>query len=59
MYVTLIYMNFSLGGKIIVVEGDTEYTAFSILKILYPEQYDDVHIIRARGKTIIPAIAKY
>lgn len=49
---------FFFGGRIIVVEGDTEYTAFSFLKMLYPEQYDDVHIIRARGKAIIPAVAK-
>lgn len=49
---------FFFGGRIIVVEGDTEYTAFSFLKMLYPEEYDDVHIIRARGKAIIPAVAK-
>jgi len=49
---------FFFGGRIIVVEGDTEYTAFSMLKMLYPGQYDDVHIIRARGKAIIPAVIK-
>lgn len=49
---------FFFGGRIIVVEGDTEFTAFSFLKILFPQQYDDVHIIRARGKAIIPTIAK-
>lgn len=49
---------FFFGGRIIVVEGDTEYTAFSFLKLLYPAEYDDVHIIRARGKAIIPAVAK-
>lgn len=49
---------FFFGGRIIVVEGDTEYTAFSFLKLLYPEEYDDIHIIRARGKAIIPAVAK-
>lgn len=49
---------FFFGGRIIVVEGDTEYTAFSFLKMLYPAEYDDVHIIRARGKAIIPAVAK-
>ncbi len=52
------FHEFFFGGRIIVVEGDTEYTAFSLLKILYPEQYDDVQIIRARGKAIIPAVAK-
>lgn len=49
---------FFFGGRIVVVEGDTEYTAFSLLKLLYPEQYDDVHVIRARGKAIIPAVSK-
>jgi len=49
---------FFFGGRIIVVEGDTEYTAFSLLKIIYPKEYDDVHIIRARGKGIIPSIIK-
>lgn len=49
---------FFFGGKLIVVEGDTEYTAFSYLKMLYPEEYNDVHIIRARGKGIIPAVIK-
>lgn len=49
---------FFFGGRIVVVEGDTEYTVFSYLKLLHPEEYDDVHIIRARGKGIIPSICK-
>lgn len=49
---------FFFGGRIVVVEGDTEYTAFSQLKLLYPREYDDVHIIRARGKGVIPSIVK-
>lgn len=49
---------FFFGGRIVVVEGDTEYTAFSQLKLLYPGEYDDVHIIRARGKGVIPSIVK-
>lgn len=49
---------FFFGGRIVVVEGDTEYTAFSYLKMLYPLEYEDVHIIRARGKGIIPSICK-
>ena len=49
---------FFFGGRIVVVEGDTEYTAFSQLKLMYPKIYDDVHIIRARGKGIIPSIVK-
>ena len=49
---------FFFGGRIIVVEGDTEFTAFSFLKMLHPNEYGDVHVIRARGKGIIPAIIK-
>ncbi len=49
---------FFFGGRIIVVEGDTEFTAFSYLKMLFPDEYDDVHIIRARGKAVIPSVAK-
>jgi len=49
---------FFFGGRIIVAEGDTEYTAFSWLKNEYPDEYSDVHIIRARGKMIIPSIIK-
>ena len=49
---------FFFGGRQIIVEGDTEYTAFSMLKELYPDEYQDVQIIRARGKGIIPSVAK-
>lgn len=49
---------FFFGGHQIIVEGDTEYTAFSYIKSKYPELYKDTHIIRARGKGIIPSIAK-
>ena len=40
------------------MEGDTEYTAFSMIKEMYPDEYGDVQIIRARGKGIIPSVAK-
>jgi len=49
---------FFFANRIIVVEGDTEYTAFSKMKLLYSDKYSDLHIIRARGKTIIPSIIK-
>lgn len=53
------YMHeFFFGGRQVIVEGDTEYTAFSMLKSLYPQQYSDVQVIRARGKGIIPSVAK-
>lgn len=49
---------FFFGGRQIIVEGDTEYTAFSMLKELYPDEYQDVQVIRARRKGIIPSVAK-
>lgn len=49
---------FFFGGRIVVVEGDTEYTVFSQLKLFYPNEYEDVHIIRARGKGVIPSVLK-
>lgn len=49
---------FFFGGRQVIVEGDTEYTAFSIIKDMYPDEYGDVQVIRARGKGIIPSVAK-
>jgi putative ATP-dependent endonuclease of OLD family len=49
---------FFFGGKVIVVEGDTEYTAFNYIKASKPEAYKDVHIIRARGKATIVSLVK-
>lgn len=49
---------FFFGGRQVVVEGDTEYTAFSMLKELHPSEYHDVQVIRARGKGIIPSVAR-
>ncbi|HLA58074.1 MAG TPA: ATP-dependent endonuclease [Puia sp.] len=42
----------------IVVEGDTEYTAFNYIKKQKPEEYKDVNIIRARGKATIVSLIK-
>lgn len=53
------YVNeFFFGGDVVVVEGDTEYTAFSLLKASAPEKYRNLHIIRARGKGSILTILK-
>lgn len=49
---------FFFGGKVIIVEGDTEYTAFNYIRQEKPEKYRDVHVIRARGKATIVSLCK-
>lgn len=49
---------FFFGGRSIVVEGDTEYTAFKYVIATKPNDYKDVHIIRARGKATIVSLIK-
>jgi putative ATP-dependent endonuclease of the OLD family len=49
---------FFFGGRIVIVEGDTEYTAFSYVRSQNPDEYRDVHIIRARGKATIVSLVK-
>lgn len=49
---------FFFGGRIIIVEGDTEYTAFKYVIAQTPNAYRDVHIIRARGKATIISLIK-
>jgi len=48
---------FFFGGKIIIVEGDTEYSAFRMI-MNEDKSFSDVHIIRARGKATIATLAK-
>ena len=49
---------FFFGGKVIIVEGDTEYVAFNHIKTKKPDIYKNVHIIRARGKATIVSLIK-
>lgn len=49
---------FFFGGKVVVVEGDTEYTAFNYIKRQKPELYKNINIIRARGKATIVSLIK-
>ncbi|WP_350289587.1 AAA family ATPase [uncultured Croceitalea sp.] len=51
------FAEFFFGGRTIVVEGDTEYSAFNYLKSI-SDSLDDVHIIRARGKASIVTVIK-
>jgi putative ATP-dependent endonuclease of OLD family len=49
---------FFFGGRTIVVEGDTEYTAFNYVREIMPQEFKDVHIVRARGKATIVSLMK-
>lgn len=49
---------FFFGGRTILVEGDTEYTAFTYVIQQNPDSYKDVHIVRARGKATICSLCK-
>jgi putative ATP-dependent endonuclease of OLD family len=51
------FAEFFFSKTTIVVEGDTEYTAFRKIIEKNRSKYKDIHIIRARGKyTILPII---
>jgi putative ATP-dependent endonuclease of the OLD family len=53
------YLNeFFFGGDVVVVEGDTEYTAFQLLKALNPTKYRSLQVVRARGKGAILTVLK-
>ena len=49
---------FFFGGRTIIVEGDTEYTAFQYMRDLFPDEFKDIHIVRARGKAPIVSLMK-
>lgn len=50
---------FFFGGRIILVEGDTEYTVFRYLIAQANNAIlNDIHIVRARGKITISLLAK-
>lgn len=49
---------FFFGGKVVIVEGDTEYAAFKHIIGTNPETYKGVHIVRARGKATIVSLCK-
>lgn len=49
---------FFFGGKTILVEGDTEYTAFRHVMAQDRGKYKDVHVVRARGKSCLVSLCK-
>ncbi len=49
---------FFFGGKTVLVEGDTEYTAFRHIISCESEKYRGIHIVRARGKACLVSLCK-
>lgn len=49
---------FFFGGNTILVEGDTEYTAFREIVAAEPDSFPGVHVVRARGKATIVTLCK-
>ncbi|HEY9079602.1 ATP-dependent nuclease [Magnetovibrio sp.] len=49
---------FFFGGNVILVEGDTEYSAFKLVASELGGDYPNVHIVRARGKATIASLCK-
>jgi putative ATP-dependent endonuclease of OLD family len=49
---------FFFGGKAIIVEGDTEHTAFGYVRQMNPDEFGDIQVIRARGKATIVSLMK-
>lgn len=49
---------FFFGGRTIIVEGDTEYTAFRYVVSTDATKYKGVHVVRARGKACIKSLCK-
>lgn len=49
---------FFFGGQTIIVEGDTEFTAFRYVISTNPGKYRGIHIVRARGKACIKSLCK-
>lgn len=48
---------FFFGGRIVLVEGDTEYSAFRLI-LNEDTSFSNTHVIRARGKATIVSLAK-
>jgi putative ATP-dependent endonuclease of OLD family len=49
---------FFFGGRTVLVEGDTEHTAFTFVMQREPDRFKDVHVVRARGKATIVSLCK-
>lgn len=52
------FAEFFFGGKTVIVEGDTEFTALNIVRRQCVPEFDHIHVVRARGKSIIALLAR-
>lgn len=52
------FAEFFFGGETILVEGDTEYTAFNHVRRAFAPEFAHVHIVRARGKAILGLLSR-
>jgi putative ATP-dependent endonuclease of the OLD family len=49
---------FFFGGRTIIVEGDTEYSAFQFVMQKETDKFKGLHVVRARGKATIRSLCK-
>lgn len=49
---------FFFGGRTVIVEGDTEHSAFKEIIHTDTERFKEVHVVRARGKYTVIALCK-
>jgi putative ATP-dependent endonuclease of OLD family len=49
---------FFFGGRTVLVEGDTEYTAFKHVISQNSKKYKNIHVVRARGKACLVSLCK-
>lgn len=53
------YVNeFFFGGRVILVEGDTEFSCFKYIQMQEPDFFKNLHIVRARGKANLVSLMK-
>lgn len=52
------FAEFFFGGQTVIVEGDTEYTAFQYIRDQFPDDFKNIHVVRARGKAPIVSLMK-
>lgn len=52
------FTEFFFGGHTLIVEGDTEYAAFNHVRAVFEPEFQNIHVVRARGKVTVALLAK-